>query len=284
MKCTFPYLLIFAAGVVLGSQALAELNLSRAELELKNNPKGLPGAESLQALERQEPGIQANIRLLTQLAVQSNYPLVSFAAITGLRNADSNQAYIVSLARCWNSTNIGSLLMIPFLLHLTNHVDYEIFRAAFAVVSLSEPGNMQSAMFTIQQIEQKQLVRWLLSEARLKAPATVEALVVERLLSQKDALDKQEVKEVLARWAELEHFPGLPTAIFLLHSEKIERAVTNRIQILAEDSTLDLTIKRMLFKKFATELRGSLNIDQLAVSDKEKEHYRRWLLTDEKPK
>jgi hypothetical protein len=76
----------------------------------------------------------------------------------------------------------------------------------------------------------------------------------------------------------------VPSAIYLLHSKRAEAQIVPLAQSLAEDATVDPTLKRMVFKKYAIKLRRALDIDRLAVPEKEKERYKRWLLGDEQQK
>jgi hypothetical protein len=269
---------------LLNTEVMAQMNLFKAETELRNAPSGLASTESLKILEAQQLDIGTNSRLLAQLATQSSYPFVAVSAITRLRKTDIDEAYVISLVRCWGTTNIGSLLMVPYLEVLTNKVSGEVFQAAVSVVGSSEPAKPENAVITVRQIERSQLMHWLLSYAPSQIPVTFEALAIDRFLGQASELEAGQLETFRSRLKGLVQFPGMPTAIYLLHSDQVPPNSASLIKNLAEDKNVDSTLKRMLFKKFANELRRSLDIDQLAVSEKEKERYRKWLSTDEAPK
>ena len=178
------------------------------------------------------------------------------------------------------STNLGTLFLVPFFEILTNQIPDESFRKAFDVVALAEPTKLENAVLTIHQIEAQMLLRWLLSGERAKVPSTVEALVIDRLLEANNNLEPNQIDLVRARLLNFVRGTGVPLAVYMLHAKTGLSEVIPRMQLLADDPTVDLTLKRMLFKKFANDLRG-LDIDRLAVPDKDKERFRKWLRPNE---
>ena len=251
---------------------------SKLEVVLRGTPGRMFDAEALMsALEGQHMGVRTNAKMLSEMAVQSTYPYVAIAGLAGLHQINPALGYRVSLNHLWCSTNIGSPLLLPFLQYLTNSIASRDFLNAFSAVALFESRNISSMVIVIQQIPSKPLAEWLFSDEKTGS-ITVEALVIDRLISARDQLTPDQLRKIRIYIQNLRHCPGIPRAIFLLHSDDGSVSLASSIEALVEDTTIDITLKQMLFRKYAKRLNGVLNIDRMKVSDRERERYRNWLL------
>src|SRR6266404_4163685 len=120
--------------------ASAQVSWEALEVQLRNAPGELFAPKPLLSiLEKNLPNTSTNTRVLTEMAVQSNYPCVAVAGLTALQQNDRELAYRISLHKIWNSTNIASPVFVPFLEILANNLEPTAFRSAFQEVALSEP-------------------------------------------------------------------------------------------------------------------------------------------------
>ena len=253
-------------------------NLARLEASLRRKPEQLlEPAALLAALEGQVFLAVTNSGLLTEWALQSTYPYVAVAGLAGLQRKNPELAYRVALNRLWCGTNIASPLTQGFLVYLTNRISTDGFDAAFSAVALIEPRDPRSTSVILRQLPLERLIQWLLSEDRV-ASVTVQALVIDRLMSARKGLRDDQLVMVAKRLEDLRVFPGIARVIFLLHSEGGGPALVSVLMAVAEDETVDVLHKQMAFRKHAKSMNGLLNVDQMEVSELDKQRYKGWLL------
>jgi hypothetical protein len=276
LKLSIAILVSFVSSQCLRADGL---NWAKLETSLRNAPGEIFASESLlSVVEGQQADVRTNTGMLVEMAVQSTYPIVAVAGLAGLSQTNPELAYRVSLNHLWNSTNIGFPVLLPFLECLTNNIAPDAFASAFSAVALFEPRDTKSAVIVIQQIPVKHLAGWLFSADRMAGSITVEALVIDRLTNVRKQLPPDQLSGLQTKLQTLRPCPGIPRAIYLLHSDEPSLPLIPSIEALAEDVTVDITLKQMLFKKYAKKLNGLLNVDRIAVSEKERERLKNWLL------
>jgi len=256
-----------------------DLNWGKLETALENEPEDLstPGMFR-SALESRLPGAGSNTNMLVEMAVQTTYPFVAMAGISVLSQTSPELAFRISLNRLWSSTNNGSVvLLLPYLECLTNRIAPDAFESALSAVVLLEPRDVRIAIVAIRQLQVGQLAGWLISDLRPPSSATAEALVIDRLEDDRKLLTSHQLLGLQAKLQYIKSYPGIPRAIYLLHTDGFSVPLVSSVEAMAEDITVDITLKEMVFKKYSKKLSGLLDVDRMKISGKERERIKRWL-------
>lgn len=270
---------LLAVAVTLQSLGAEGLHWKKLESVLENTPGEMFDFQVLlSVVEKQQTGVRTNSSLLVEMAVQSEYPFVAVAGLAGLSQINTELAYRVSLSHLWTTTNIGSPMVLPFLEYVTNRIALDAFVSAFSAVALFEFRDISSPVIVIQQIPLEHLTGWLLSTNRNSASMTVEALVIDRLIISRMQMAPDQEKSLQAKLKNLKVCPGVPTAIYLLNSDDLSLPLVPTVEAIADDMTVNTTLKQMVFRKYAKKLNGVLNVNRLKVPDKEKKRFKNWLL------
>ncbi|HRI16842.1 MAG TPA: hypothetical protein PLX89_27950, partial [Verrucomicrobiota bacterium] len=221
--------------------------------------------------------IRTNNRVLAEMAIQTSYPFVAMAGQWGLIERDPDLAYRIAFQHLWKSTNIGSYFGLPFLQCVTNAVEPRLFRLAFSSVALSEASDRRGPPVVITQISVNNLLEWLFSADGTNCSVTIEAVVVERLMSVKDQLSAGELAGIQTHLNRFRDCPGTPLAIYLLHSEIEKPSLAPLLRNVLEEPTVNRTLKEMLLNKYAQDVRHSFDFDTLKASATEKRRYKEYV-------
>ncbi len=252
----------------------ADLNWAKVEMVLREINDGLAEPSLLlKAPDLQQANVRSNTRLFIEMAIQTEYPLVAVAGLAGLDKLDPTLAYKVAMERTWASTNIGSPIVLPFLIYLSNHVSLKVFTAAMSSVGAVPPGNYASAVLVIRVIPEHLLIDWLRTPERFRTSVSLEALIVDRFMSVNDTLVNADRAMVQKRFSELKSTPGLPTAVFLLHSDLHSDELLERLLNVLIDDAVDKSMKETILRKHAGQLYGRLSLKELPIPEKARIRY-----------
>lgn len=254
------------------------LDWGKLEATLLSSEHLFDDTESLlMVVEKHYTGVTSNENMLVEMGVQSTYPAVAIAGFYGLSKMNVEHAYRVSIGRLWTTPKLASYLNGPFLIYLTNRITQKSFDNTFTAVALIEPKNIENAVIIIQQIPIEHLAKWLLTADRDPSSMTVEAIVIDRLMNSSAELTSDQMIGLQKKLKTLMNCPGVPKAIYLLHTDGSPLPLSPSIVALLEDVAVDTTLKHMLIRKYAQKLIGTLDVEKVKLPEKEKERLKNWL-------